>query len=112
MYVHYVITRRLRATDHVQLTEIATMAELDSYLECLYDDMQAKIRGTGLILQLARIPDNLAFLIESGMYLGVIYSPDGVRFLIAIHSQFITTNSSQSFKLPHPDSNCIFLTMT
>ena len=53
---------------HLQPTEVATMTDLDSYLENLYDDMQAKIRGTGLILQLARIPDNLAFLIESGMY--------------------------------------------
>lgn len=42
------------------------MSELDSYLENLYDDIQAKIRGTGLILQLARIPDNLAYLVESG----------------------------------------------
>ena len=43
------------------------MSELDSYLEYLYEDMQAKIRGTGLILQLARLPDNLCYLIENGM---------------------------------------------
>ena len=43
------------------------MAELDSYLELLYDDLQAKIRGTGLILQLARNPDNLNELSSNGV---------------------------------------------
>ena len=42
------------------------MTELDSYLELLYDDLQAKIRGTGLILQLARNPDNLNELSSNG----------------------------------------------
>ena len=43
------------------------MAELDSYLELLYDDLQAKIRGTSLILQLARNPDNLSELSSNGV---------------------------------------------
>jgi hypothetical protein len=42
------------------------MSELDSYLEYLYDDLQSKVRGTGLILQLARSPDNLCVLMENG----------------------------------------------
>ena len=42
------------------------MAEVDSYLELLYDDLQAKIRGTKLILQLARNPDNLQELAANG----------------------------------------------
>lgn len=45
--------------DLQQPTEQATMADLESYLESLYDDLQAKIKGTALILQLARTPDNL-----------------------------------------------------
>jgi len=45
------------------------MAELDSYLELLYDDLQAKIQGTGLILKLARNPDNLNELASNGMCL-------------------------------------------
>lgn len=44
------------------------MTELDSYLELLYDDLQAKIRGTGLILKLARNPDNLNDLFSNGAY--------------------------------------------
>ena len=42
------------------------IVELDSYLELLYDDLQAKIRGTGFILQLARNPDHLNELSLNG----------------------------------------------
>ncbi len=52
------------------------MSNLDTYLESLYDDLQAKISGTAMILQLARTPDNLTELAENGDYcimLTVIY---------------------------------------
>ena len=42
------------------------MAELDDYLELLYDDLPSKIKGTGMILQLARTPDNLLILAQTG----------------------------------------------
>ena len=42
------------------------MAELDDYLELLYDDLPSKIKGTGMILQLARTPDNLLSLAQTG----------------------------------------------
>ena len=42
------------------------MVELDGYLEGLYDDLPAKIRATGLILQLARVPENLLELSSNG----------------------------------------------
>lgn len=42
------------------------MAELDDYLELLYDDLPSKVKGTGLILQLARTPDNLLTLAQTG----------------------------------------------
>lgn len=51
----------------IQDEEKANIAELDSYLELLYDDLQAKIRGTSLILQLARNPDNLNELSSNGI---------------------------------------------
>ena len=35
------------------------MIDLESYLEGLYEDLPSKVRVTGLILQLARMPDNL-----------------------------------------------------
>lgn len=52
--------------------EKADMTELDSYLELLYDDLQAKIRGTGLILQLARNPDNLNELSSNDSVLSAV----------------------------------------
>ena len=42
------------------------MSELDEYLELLYDDLPSKIKGTGMILQLARTPDHLFSLTQSG----------------------------------------------
>ena len=35
------------------------MVELDVYVEGLYDDLHAKTKSTELILQLARLPENL-----------------------------------------------------
>ena len=35
------------------------MVELDVYVEGLYDDLPAKTKSTALILQLARLPENL-----------------------------------------------------
>lgn len=46
------------------------MVELDSYLEGLYDDLPAKTKSTGLILHLARVPENLLELADNG----IIYS--------------------------------------
>jgi hypothetical protein len=48
------------------------MAELDDYLELLYDDLPSKIKGTGMILQLARTPDNLLSLAQTGQILVLI----------------------------------------
>lgn len=36
----------------------------DDYLELLYEDLPEKLRGSALILQLARNPDNLQELFE------------------------------------------------
>ena len=40
--------------------------DLADYLELLYEELTDKIRGTGLILQLARNPDNLLELASNG----------------------------------------------
>ena len=50
----------------IQSDEKASILDLDSYLESLYEDLPAKIRGTGLVLQLARSPDNLLELSRNG----------------------------------------------
>ncbi len=65
----------------LQPTEQATMADLDSYLEFLYDDLQAKISGTALILHLARTPDNLIELAGNGMMRFTV-----INFAVTIYS--------------------------
>ena len=35
-------------------------------MELLYEELPSKVRGTGMILQLARIPDNLQELAVNG----------------------------------------------
>ena len=60
------VTRQPYKCCSLQPLEKATMSDLDLYLELLYEDIPAKIKGTGLILQLARVPDNLIELITNG----------------------------------------------
>lgn len=40
-------------------TERAVISNVDSYIELLYEEIPGKIKGSSLILQLARVPDNL-----------------------------------------------------
>ena len=48
------------------INETANINDLDDYAEMLYEDeMQSKIRGSALILQLARKPDNLEELFQN-----------------------------------------------
>ena len=48
------------------INETANINDLDDYAEMLYeDDLKAKIRGSALILQLARNPDNLEELFQN-----------------------------------------------
>lgn len=41
---------------------------MDEYIELLYEDIPDKVRGSALILQLARNPDNLEELLLNGNY--------------------------------------------
>jgi len=41
---------------------------MDEYLELLYEDVPEKLRGTALILQLSRNPDNLEELFQNGSF--------------------------------------------
>lgn len=47
-------------------TEKATIRNIDEYIELLYEDLPEKIKGSRLILQLARDPDNLGELEKNG----------------------------------------------
>lgn len=52
----------------VQGGEIANVNQLDMYVELLYEDIPSKIRGSALLLQLTRNPDNLEELLVNGGY--------------------------------------------
>ena len=54
--------------DATETNEVANINELDEYLELLYEDVAEKIRGSALLLQLSRNPDNLEELFQNGVY--------------------------------------------
>ena len=50
------------------INETANINDLDEYSEMLYeDDINVRVRGSALILQLARNPDNLDELFQNGL---------------------------------------------
>ena len=52
--------------------EIANINYLEDYIELLYEEVSSKVRGSGLILQLARNPDNLEELAQNETLLGAL----------------------------------------
>ena len=52
--------------------EVANINNLDQYIELLYEEGAAKVRGSQLILQLARNPDNLEELSQNETLLGAL----------------------------------------
>lgn len=52
----------------LQIDEVASINDLDEYIELLYEDIPDKVRGSALILQLARNPDNLEELLINGNF--------------------------------------------
>uniref|UniRef100_A0A8C6PJ18 Kinesin-associated protein 3b n=1 Tax=Nothobranchius furzeri TaxID=105023 RepID=A0A8C6PJ18_NOTFU len=55
-----------------ELNEEASITKMDEYVELLYEGLPEKIRGSGLILQLARNPDNLEELLYNEAALGAL----------------------------------------
>lgn len=47
--------------------EKATFANFEQYVELLYEDLNDKVKGAGLIMQLSRENDNLEELARNGM---------------------------------------------
>lgn len=62
---------RLKSACGVPSTEPekASIRKIEEYVDLLYEDLSERIRGSALILQLARHPDNLEELQKSGTYL-------------------------------------------
>lgn len=52
--------------DPTEIDEVANINDLDDYLELLYEDVPEKVRGSALLLQLSRNPDNLEELFQNG----------------------------------------------
>ena len=61
------LTDKLEDPNIDDINETAYLNELESYIEMLYEeDLGTRIRGSALILQLARNPDNLEELFQNG----------------------------------------------
>jgi len=58
--------------DGTEIDEVANVNDMDDYLELLYEDVPEKLRGTALILQLSRNPDNLEELFQNGQFITVV----------------------------------------
>ena len=46
--------------------ERAVISNVESYIELLYENIPEKVKGSSLILRLARVPDNLLELTKNG----------------------------------------------
>ncbi|XP_043481752.1 kinesin-associated protein 3 [Leptopilina heterotoma] len=53
-------------------SERAVISNIDSYIELLYEEIPDKVKGSSLILQLARIPDNLLELAKNESLLSAL----------------------------------------
>ncbi|KFO75388.1 Kinesin-associated protein 3, partial [Cuculus canorus] len=56
----------------MEIDEVANINDTDEYIELLYEDIPDKVRGSALILQLARNPDNLEELLVNETALGAL----------------------------------------
>ncbi|NWH56589.1 KIFA3 protein, partial [Geococcyx californianus] len=56
----------------MEIDEVANINDMDEYIELLYEDIPDKVRGSALILQLARNPDNLEELLVNETALGAL----------------------------------------
>lgn len=64
--------RELTPFEGMELNEEASITKVEEYVELLYEGIPEKIRGSALILQLARNPDNLEELLHNEAALGAL----------------------------------------
>ena len=74
--------------DATETDEVANINDVDEYLELLYEDVAEKIRGSALLLQLSRNPDNLEELFQNGM--GSFLIDERVKVFGNVHEFRIT----------------------
>ncbi|XP_072547505.1 kinesin-associated protein 3b isoform X2 [Salminus brasiliensis] len=64
--------RELTPFEGMEIDEEANINKIDEYVELLYENIPEKIRGSTLILHLARNPDNLEELLQNETALGAL----------------------------------------
>ncbi|CAL1579382.1 unnamed protein product [Knipowitschia caucasica] len=64
--------KELAPFEGMELNEEASITKVEEYVELLYEGIPEKIRGSALILQLARNPDNLEELMRNEAALGAL----------------------------------------
>ncbi|XP_028283091.1 kinesin-associated protein 3-like [Parambassis ranga] len=64
--------RELTPFEGMEINEEAFITKVDEYVELLYEGIPEKIRGSSLILQLARNPDNLEELLQNEVVLAAL----------------------------------------
>ncbi|XP_018609807.1 kinesin-associated protein 3a isoform X1 [Scleropages formosus] len=64
--------RELTPFEGMEIDEEASINNIEDYVELLYEDIPEKVRGSALILQLARKPDNLEELLQNETALGAL----------------------------------------
>ncbi|MCI4386165.1 hypothetical protein PGIGA_G00059200 [Pangasianodon gigas] len=64
--------RELTPFEGMELDEEANINKIENYVELLYEGIPEKIRGSTLILHLARNPDNLEELLQNEVVLGAL----------------------------------------
>ncbi|XP_058653620.1 kinesin-associated protein 3b isoform X3 [Onychostoma macrolepis] len=64
--------RELLPFEGMEIDEEANINKIDEYIELLYESMAEKIRGSTLILHLARNPDNLEELLHNEAAIGAL----------------------------------------
>nr|XP_034300239.1 kinesin-associated protein 3 isoform X1 [Crassostrea gigas] len=62
----------LPSYDGTEIDEVANINDVDDYMELLYEDVPEKVRGSALLLQLARNPDNLEELFQNETVVGAL----------------------------------------
>jgi hypothetical protein len=58
--------------EHGGMQERADIGEIDAYTEMMYEDVPEKIRASGLILQIAFVPDNLERIVQHEAMIGAL----------------------------------------
>ncbi|CAL8346979.1 unnamed protein product [Merluccius merluccius] len=64
--------RELTPFEGLEVSEEASISQIEQYVELLYEGLPEKIRGSTLLLQLARNPDNLEELLHNETVLGAL----------------------------------------